>query len=51
MSQVLQVDEKLLSRLQEQWPYVLEDEAQDSSHVQQQMVLTRYTGHRMAFTS
>jgi DNA helicase-2/ATP-dependent DNA helicase PcrA len=41
--QVLRIDEKLLARLQERWPYVLEDEAQDSSHAQQQ-ILRRLVG-------
>ncbi|WP_208425628.1 ATP-dependent helicase [Salinibacter sp.] len=41
--QVLQADEELLSRLQHQWPYVLEDEAQDSSRIQQQ-ILQRLAG-------
>jgi len=36
--QVLSLDESLLSRLQGKWPYVLEDEAQDSSFMQQQIL-------------
>ena len=36
--QVLKLDESLLSRLQEKWPYILEDEAQDSSLMQQQIL-------------
>lgn len=34
----LQSDEKYLTRLQEQWPFILEDEAQDSSWLQEQML-------------
>ena len=41
--QVLRIDEKLLARLRDQWPYVLEDEAQDSSKIQQQ-ILRRLVG-------
>ncbi|WP_251923445.1 UvrD-helicase domain-containing protein, partial [Salinibacter ruber] len=41
--QVLQTDEELLARLRHQWPYVLEDEAQDSSRIQQQ-ILQRLAG-------
>jgi len=36
--QVLRIDEELLARLGDQWPYVLEDEAQDSSKIQQQIL-------------
>ena len=36
--QVLKLDETLLARLQEKWPYILEDEAQDSSQMQQQIL-------------
>ncbi len=35
---VLSYDPSLLSRLQEKWPYILEDEAQDSSQMQQQIL-------------
>ncbi len=35
---VLSYDSSLLSRLQEKWPYILEDEAQDSSQMQQQIL-------------
>jgi DNA helicase-2/ATP-dependent DNA helicase PcrA len=41
--QVLRIDEELLARLRDQWPYVLEDEAQDSSKIQQQ-ILRRLVG-------
>ena len=36
--QVLSLDESLLTRLQFKWPYILEDEAQDSSFMQQQIL-------------
>ena len=36
--QVLSLDPSLLSRLQNKWPYILEDEAQDSSLMQQQIL-------------
>ena len=36
--QALQADPKFLARLQWQWPYVLEDEAQDSSRLQEQIL-------------
>ena len=36
--QVLSLDASLLSRLQYKWPYILEDEAQDSSLIQQQIL-------------
>jgi DNA helicase-2/ATP-dependent DNA helicase PcrA len=36
--QVLRTDEELLARLRDQWPFVLEDEAQDSSKTQQQIL-------------
>ena len=36
--QVLLLDETLLSRLQRKWPYILEDEAQDSSLMQQKIL-------------
>lgn len=35
---VLRTDEELLRRLRNQWPYVLEDEAQDSSKIQEQIL-------------
>lgn len=34
----LQSDEELLARLRHQWPYILEDEAQDSSRLQQDIL-------------
>ncbi|NDJ85375.1 MAG: ATP-dependent helicase [Chloroflexi bacterium] len=34
----LSQDERYLNRLRERWPYVLEDEAQDSSRLQQEML-------------
>jgi DNA helicase-2/ATP-dependent DNA helicase PcrA len=36
--QALEADEGYLSRLQERWPYVLEDEAQDSGSAQERML-------------
>ncbi len=36
--QALRADEGFLGRLQERWPYILEDEAQDSSSAQEQML-------------
>ncbi len=36
--QALQADEGYLARLQERWPYILEDEAQDSSNAQENML-------------
>lgn len=41
--QVLDVDPELLKRLRHRWPYILEDEAQDSSHIQQE-ILSRLVG-------
>ena len=40
---ILRVDEELAPRLRDQWPYVLEDEAQDSSEAQES-ILRRITG-------
>lgn len=34
----LQLDPQYLARLQERWPYILEDEAQDSSRLQEDML-------------
>lgn len=34
----IESDEQLLSRLQKKWPYILEDEAQDSSRLQEDML-------------
>jgi DNA helicase-2/ATP-dependent DNA helicase PcrA len=36
--EALQLDEELLARLRHTWPYVLEDEAQDSSRLQQEIL-------------
>jgi len=36
--EALQLDEALLARLRRKWPYVLEDEAQDSSRLQQEIL-------------
>jgi len=36
--EALQLDAELLERLRRQWPYVLEDEAQDSSRLQQEIL-------------
>lgn len=36
--EALHTDEQLLQRLRNRWPYVLEDEAQDSSHLQELML-------------
>ncbi len=36
--EALQLDEDLLARLHRKWPYVLEDEAQDSSRLQQEIL-------------
>jgi len=43
----LQIDPDFLQRLQYRWPYVLEDEAQDSSRLQEQILrlLTTETGN------
>lgn len=35
---MLQQDEQLLQRLRSQWPYILEDEAQDSSRLQEEIL-------------
>jgi DNA helicase II / ATP-dependent DNA helicase PcrA len=37
---VLKSDEKLLMRLQYRWPFILEDEAQDSSRLQEEILST-----------
>ena len=34
----LRADEALLARLRERWPFILEDEAQDSSHLQEEIL-------------
>ncbi|MBN1564300.1 MAG: UvrD-helicase domain-containing protein, partial [Anaerolineae bacterium] len=36
--EALALDEGYLARLRERWPYILEDEAQDSSHLQEKML-------------
>lgn len=36
--QALEADDNFLARMQRRWPYVLEDEAQDSSPLQEQML-------------
>jgi DNA helicase-2/ATP-dependent DNA helicase PcrA len=36
--QALQSDEQLLEKLRRQWPYILEDEAQDSSRLQEEIL-------------
>jgi DNA helicase-2/ATP-dependent DNA helicase PcrA len=36
--EALQLDDELLQRLRHKWPYVLEDEAQDSSRLQQEIL-------------
>ena len=36
--EALQLDEELLARLRHRWPYILEDEAQDSSRLQQEIL-------------
>ena len=38
--QALQLDESYLERLRQRWPYILEDEAQDSSRLQEQILST-----------
>lgn len=40
---VLETDPQLLSRLQRRWPYILEDEAQDSNRLQEE-ILTLLSG-------
>ena len=35
---MLWLDRDLLGRLQHQWPYILEDEAQDSSRLQEEIL-------------
>lgn len=43
--QALETDENLLARLQQRWPYVLEDEAQDSSTLQEQLLALLTSTH------
>ncbi len=44
--QALEADETFLARLQHQWPFVLEDEAQDSSLLQEHMLALLTGSHR-----
>jgi len=39
-NEALQLDEEYLARLRWRWPYILEDEAQDSSRLQEQILRT-----------
>jgi DNA helicase II / ATP-dependent DNA helicase PcrA len=41
----LETDDGFLARLQQQWPYILEDEAQDSSLLQEQMLALLTQAH------
>ena len=43
--QALEADGNYLARLQQRWPYVLEDEAQDSSALQEEMLKLLTTAH------
>ncbi len=43
--QALETDSSFLDRLQQRWPYVLEDEAQDSSPLQEQMLRMLTAAH------
>ncbi len=43
--QALETDEDFLARLQRRWPYVLEDEAQDSSALQERMLSLLTAAH------
>ncbi|MDE0071838.1 MAG: ATP-dependent helicase [Caldilineaceae bacterium] len=43
--QALEADGSFLARLQQRWPYVLEDEAQDSSPLQEQMLKLLSAAH------
>ena len=42
--QVIQTDPEYLARLQDRWPYILEDEAQDSSRLQEVILRTLSSG-------
>jgi len=44
--QALHADEGYLARLQQRWPYILEDEAQDSSLAQEKMLRLLTDAHR-----
>jgi DNA helicase-2/ATP-dependent DNA helicase PcrA len=43
--QALQLDESYLERLSHRWPYILEDEAQDSSRLQEEILSTLSDEH------
>jgi len=43
-AEAIDLDPEFLARLRQRWPYILEDEAQDSSALQQE-ILDRLTGH------
>ena len=45
--EALEQDPELCSRLEQKWPFVLEDEAQDSNRLQEQIIgcLTRGQGN------
>lgn len=43
--QALQLDENYLARLSHRWTYILEDEAQDSSRLQEEILSTLSAGH------
>jgi len=43
--QAMQLDENYLERLQHRWPYILEDEAQDSSRLQEEILSTLSEDH------
>lgn len=43
--QALDADPGFLERLQVRWPYILEDEAQDSSYLQEEMLRRLVAGH------
>ena len=43
--QALELDESFLERLRHRWPYILEDEAQDSSRLQEEILLTLSQEH------
>jgi len=43
--QALKLDESYLERLRHRWPYILEDEAQDSSRLQEEILTTLSSDH------
>jgi DNA helicase-2/ATP-dependent DNA helicase PcrA len=43
--QAVQLDESYLARLRQRWPYILEDEAQDSSRLQEEILHTLSKDH------